>query len=116
MANNPKRTVAIELLVAKGIWPANYVPMGLRLLWWVGIDVPPPIFMGFWSNFVSTGCVFAAGYFFANWMLKTAINRTTMRAIIFNAGAGLIFGLYVAKRNANLRQKHNLPSWDELIQ
>jgi len=114
MSPNPKRTAAIELLVAKGIWPVNYVPYGTRFLWWIGIDIPPPIFMSFWNSLLVAGGAFAAGYGLAIWIMRTPIYRTTMSAVLFTIGGGIICGLYVARRNANLRKKHNLPSWDEL--
>ncbi len=114
MDNNPKRAAAINLLVAKGIWPVNYVPYGTRFLWWIGIDVPPPVFMGFWNSILFAGGAFTVGYGLANWVMRTTIYRTPMSGILFTLGAGVIVGLYVAKRNANLRRKHNLPSWDEL--
>jgi hypothetical protein len=36
MSINPKRTAAINLIVAEDIWPVHYVPYGLRLLWRIG--------------------------------------------------------------------------------
>ncbi len=114
MSMNSKRDTAIELLVAKGIWPVNYVPYGTRFLWWIGIDVPPPVFMGFWNSILFAGGAFTVGYGLANWIMRTPIYRTTMSGVFFTIGGGIIFGLYVARRNANLRKKYNLPSWEEL--
>ncbi|MFZ6755548.1 DUF6404 family protein, partial [Undibacterium sp. Dicai25W] len=45
-----KRGAALKLLESIGISRSNYAPPLVRLLWRVGIDIPPPHFGGIFTN------------------------------------------------------------------
>ena len=115
MDNNPKRTAAINLLVDRGIWPINYVPMGLRLLWRIGIDVPPPIFLSYWANVLLGGSIPALIYTImiglVPWLYR---ERSLVEFAVGIAVFWLIVGLVRAFTWARLRRKHNLPLWRQI--
>ena len=45
-----RRTKALELLKATGMWRSNYEPPILRGLWKLGFKIPPPHFVPFWKT------------------------------------------------------------------
>jgi len=115
MDNNIKRTAAINILVEKGIWPVNYVPLGLRMLWRIGINVPPPIFASFWWTFIWQGALASLIYSLVTWILPLLHQDKTIEGFAIRVGVfWLIVGIFAAFSNRRLRQKHNLPSWSEI--
>jgi Family of unknown function (DUF6404) len=114
MDNNPKRTAAINLLVAREIWPVNYVPMGLRLLWRIGIDIPPPYFISFYGNVFLVGTPMALLYGFTFWFFIWSRQSSSITMWLLAVALGLSFGLTQAAKYKRLKGKYSLPSWDEL--
>jgi hypothetical protein len=114
MRINPKRTAAINLLVAKDIWPVNYVPFGLRFLWRIGIDVPPPYFVRFWGNALLIGIPMTIIYGIIFWLLIWSRHGSSTVGTLEAIGLGLGIGINYALNYKRLRGKYNLPSWDEI--
>lgn len=115
MNTNPKRTAAIELLVAKGIWPAGYIPAGMRLLWRLGIDAPPTIFASFWSIAIWMGGIPSLIFALVIWGFPLYHQDKTIGGDAIRIGVfWIIIGTYQAFKNQRLRLKHGLPTWDEL--
>jgi hypothetical protein len=114
MNDNPKRTTAINLLVTKGIWPVNYVPYGLRFLWWIGIDTPPPYFVSFWGNALLMGIPMTIIYGIIFWFLIWSRHGSATVGTLEAVGLGLGISINYALNYKRLRSKYNLPSWDEL--
>lgn len=113
-ANEP-RTVALEILAKTGMWRSSYEPPLLRLLWRLGLDVPPPHFAGFMSTAVVLGTSFAVAWGVPMWLLvwpQTGMSFGSM--VVTAASAGAIFGLIMAGYYAYGKRKHGLPSWREL--
>ena len=109
---NPKRAAAINLLVKAGIWPVNYIPPILRFLWWVGIDVTPPIFSSFWSTVIIRGCFMAIFYgLFIQALNQGTSSKYGLYGAVF---IGFATGLIQAFDNRRRRIKFNLPSWREI--
>ncbi len=50
-----KKARAIALMDSKKMWRSNYAPPLLRILWRLGIRLPPLPFMPFWQVAVLTG-------------------------------------------------------------
>ncbi|HLP82033.1 MAG TPA: DUF6404 family protein [Nitrosomonas sp.] len=112
---NSKRNAAIALLVKAGIWPVNYTPMGLRLLWRMGVDVPPLIFAGFWTNFLWSGGISSLIFFLLTEFLPYSFQDRTIGGLAIRIGVfWLIVGSIQAYSNRHLRLKHNLPLWQEI--
>jgi hypothetical protein len=109
---NPKRATAIDLLVKSEIWPVNYVPYGLRFLWWLGIDVPPPIFADFWPTVIIRGCFMTA--FFGLFMLALNQGKISKFTLFTAVSIGAANGLITAYDNRRRRIKFNLPLWREI--
>jgi hypothetical protein len=106
---NLKRSAALELLAETGMWPISYAPPLFRLLWRLGIDVPPPHFAGFWANFVLSGSLFGVAMGLYQWFFNTP--RSLTLALVATVFCGVFFGLSMAVRYRNGARKYNIPSW-----
>ena len=110
-----KRALALLLLEKTGIWRSNYAPPFVRLLWRLGIDVPPPHF----ATFAGSACV-AGGFFGALWGLFMWLfvwsnsGMMAMNAAVAALITGVFFGLAMASYYAYGRYRYKLPSWHEL--
>lgn len=117
MTFESRRAHALQLLAATGIWRSNYEPPMLRALWKLGMQVPPPHFVPFWTMvlFASAwfGVAWGAIMWFTNWSRQ---GLPLAYALIMAALAGLLFGLAMALYYARGRRKHGLPAWDALDQ
>lgn len=110
-----QRQAALELLAKTGIWPSNFAPPALHLLWKLGIDVRPPHFAGFAANALVTGSVFALVWGAVMWwMVWSGEGMPVAIAVVSALAAGILFGLMMAGYYRYGARKHQLPSWDEL--
>ena len=95
-----------------GVSPSTAAPPIWKLLWRLGIDLPPPLFMGFWS-----AAFFMGGFFGITWGLFMWLfmwsrqGMPTWLVLGMAASAGVLFGLCMATHFRYLARKHNLPSW-----
>ena len=93
-----KREAAMKLLSATGIWPNYYAPPIVRLMWRLGLDVPPPHFGSFWGNAVVMGALFAILWGVFMWVaLWSSQQHLPWPLALAGAGAaGIMFGLGMA--------------------
>lgn len=97
------------------MWRCNYEPPYLRLLWRMGIEIPPPHFVSF-----SRMVIFATVWFSAAWgtlMWHLAWSKQGLpgiAAIGISCGAGLTFGVLMGIYFAYGRRKYRLPQWAAL--
>ena len=99
-------------LVDLGVSPSAAAPPIWRLLWRLGIDIPPPLFMTFWASALFMGTLF--GVLWGLFMWFVFWNRQSMSielAIGVAAFSGVLFGLGMATYYRNLAKKHKLPAW-----
>ena len=113
MDTNVKRAAALNLLTSAGIRRGNYAPPVFRLLWWLGIDVPPPHFASFWTNVFLAGSFFGVVWSLLMWLLRSW-RQTGYVGNLFIAAvvAGVIYGLGMACYYAYGKDKHKFPSWE----
>ena len=111
MTESEKREAALALLAKTGIWPSNYAPPLFHVLWRLGVNVPPPHFIGFFSILIFTGGLFGIlmTLFFA-----PMLDQSRSGAVLIAACMGGAFGLAMACYYAYGRQIHRLPRWNEL--
>jgi len=107
-----KLAAALALLASTGIWRSSYAPPICRLLWRVGVRVPPPHFIGFTPNFLFAGSYFGVIWgllmWFALWSRSGMSPGLAVGASVF---AGLFFGLYMAGYYRYGAHKHGIPLW-----
>jgi len=115
MSNAPRRAKALAILNNTKMWRSNYEPPLLRLLWRLGIDVPPPHFVRFVPMFAFAAAWFASGYGLAMWFfIWDEQGTSSIVAAILSCMAGLFFGLFMAAYYARGRRRYHLPDWKSL--
>jgi hypothetical protein len=100
-------------MAAAGVSKFAAFPPLWRLLWLIGIKIPPPIFLGFVPNALIFGG-FCGVFFAAATSLLDSLGvldgqtmSAPLRALVF----GVPFGLGMAYEPYALAKKHNLGSW-----
>lgn len=115
MPINSKRIAALELLAATGMWRSNYAPPFVRMLWWCGLDVPPPHFVSFRGNVVSYGAGFCVAFGMARWFIEGRDPAMSLGAVLLeHAVLSALFGLGMAAIIERGKKKYKLPAWREL--
>ncbi|HEU0154132.1 MAG TPA: DUF6404 family protein [Arenimonas sp.] len=99
---------------ALGIGRSTAVPPAWRVLWSLGVKVPPPLFVPFLPMALATGAFFGM-----TWGLLMAFVYWSRQGYPVSAmlgssiAAGVLFGLAMAGIYRYLARKHRLPSWDQ---
>ena len=115
MTLDPRRTVALKLLAATGMWRSNYEPPLLRVLWWLGIDAPPPHFATFAQTALVSGTGFAFCFSLVMWLIEGSQSAKPLWAMLLKVAiSSVLFGLFMARYYAYGRVKYALPRWSEL--
>ncbi|MFC0682939.1 DUF6404 family protein [Lysobacter korlensis] len=102
-----------QLMDQKGIGPATASPPLWELLWWCGIHLPPPLYMGFLPLALFSGTCFgvmfgAFAWFMGNRGLRTMpLEEAGVVALV----TGASFGVIVAWFTRRMARKHGLGSW-----
>jgi Family of unknown function (DUF6404) len=110
-----KLSSALAMLAATGISRSNYEPPLYRLLWRVGLFLPPPHFASFGFNFVFTAAWFGASWGAIMWLLLWSHQGGSgVVAAIAAVAAGVLFGLIMAVYYRYSSGKHKLPLWSRL--
>lgn len=111
-----RKAKALALLKATGIREGNYLPPAVRVLWRLGVRVPPPHFAGFAGTALAFGSFFALSWGAAMWWWLWRDSGMSLQVAAIGAAlAGLLFGLAMASYYALGRRKHRLPTWSKLV-
>jgi len=114
MTFDEKRAAALALLATTGIWRSNYAPPLLRLLWKLGIDVPPPHFVGFTWNFIVSALFFGVAWGLVMWAVLWSRASMTLGTMVgTSALAGMLFGLCMASYYRFGARRHKIPLWKD---
>jgi hypothetical protein len=115
-------TPATELIDARiaelGDWRGEVLarvqsaPLLHRLLWRVGIALPPPILAGFGTNALVQGLLFGLFWTALMWlMLWQGSERQLALLLVAGLLAGALFGVVMAALMRSLRRHRKLPDW-----
>ncbi len=97
MTFEQKKVRAIALMDSKKMWRSNYAPPLLRILWRLGIRLPPLPFMPFWQVTVLTGGLWGISWGCAMWFIYWGPSGMVAgEAIIISITGGFLFGLCMA--------------------
>jgi hypothetical protein len=98
--------------VRRGLAPGAYKPPVFRVLWAVGIKLPPPIFLGFLTNMTLATIYYTLGCSVLLWFIYWRYHPTSfLIAAIWSIGMGSVFGLLVAWGTARKTRLLKLPRW-----
>lgn len=115
MTFEQKKARAIALMDSKKMWRSNYAPPLLRILWRLGILLPPLPFMPFWQVTVLTGGLWGISWGCAMWFIYWGPSGMVAgEAIIISITGGFLFGLLMASFHWWRRKVNLLPSWDDV--
>jgi hypothetical protein len=110
-----KLSSALAMLAATGIGRSSYEPPLYRLLWHVGLFLPPPRFASFGFNFVFNAAWFATLWGAIMWLLLwSQLGGSGVVAAIAAVAAGVLFGLTMAAYYRYGARKHGLDLWSRL--
>jgi hypothetical protein len=113
-----KRQAVLDMLKQTGIWPSNYAPPGVKLLWALGFDCPVPhmasfggvvLVAGLYGIALGVAMAFILG-FFGRFDPTPQLTGILLSA---SATAGAMFGVWMATYYAYGRRKHKLPLWKD---
>jgi hypothetical protein len=100
-------------MAAIGIAWSTALPPLWPLLWRLGLDVPPPLFLAFWRIVVWMGGAFALAWGAGMWWFVWSPHGIRpVFGLAMAAGGGILFGLAMAAYYRAVARKHRLPSWD----
>ena len=97
-----------------GVPKSTAAPPAWRLLWRLGVEVPPPLFTPFVPSALAMGVFF--GLFWGLFMWGILWSRQGMPLGLMAAislAAGALFGLIMAAYFRHVARKHRLPPWSE---
>ena len=112
MTHSQKVVRVIKDLQARGVNPYTTAPPLFRLLWRVGIQIPPPLFLGFSTLVVLFGLPFGA--LWAGMMLVFMHRHHPLPPLLMpsaGAAAGLLFGVAMALLTRRTARRLRLPRW-----
>jgi hypothetical protein len=100
-------------LAHRGISKGTAAPPLYRLLWRLGIEVPPPLLASFGSLAVMWGVLFGVGWGLIMWFTFWRDNMPPAIALISSLFAGATFGVIMAAYYRWRASKLALPRWED---
>jgi len=112
MTFQEKTETLIKDLQRRGVSPYTTAPPLFRLLWAIGLRIPPPFFLGFVTLTLAFGVFFGVLWGALMWVISWRGGSVEV-AIAASAAAGLLFGLMMAGCCRWKAAKLGLPPWNE---
>lgn len=105
---------ALRFLDGKGLARVQSAPLLHRLLWRMGIALPPPILASFGINALVQGLLFGLFWTGLMWlMLWQGSERPLALLLVAGLLAGALFGVVMAALMRSLRRHRKLPDWQQ---
>jgi hypothetical protein len=108
----------VDYLIAdlrgKGVSAYTTAPPLFRLFWALGINIPPPFFLGFLTLTLSIGSFFVIVWGILMWLQWWVWQNPVAMAVAVSVAAGLAFGMGVAAYYRWKAARLGLPRlWEE---
>ena len=112
MTHSEKLEAMKRHMTALGILQSTAAPPAWKLLWRLGVEIPPPLFLGFWHAALFMGTFFGLLWGAVMWLILWSWQGMPLAFVaIGSLSAGILFGLLMATYFRYLARKHNLPAW-----
>jgi hypothetical protein len=111
MTSREKINAALEDLKGRGVSKSSAAPPVYRLMWALGIHIPPPHFQSFLGLFALQGFFF--GLIMTVVLFAILPTNEIEMLLLVGAGSGLVFGLLMATFMNIYKRKLGLPAWDD---
>lgn len=113
MTQSNKLTMYKQHMAARGVGEAIAFPPAWHILWSLGLQIPPPPFLRFFSLALTAGGLFGTLFGLATWLLGNRGFREmpAAEAMWIALISGAIFGLVMATYYRHLARKHKLGTW-----
>jgi hypothetical protein len=113
MDHKEKVAAALDDLTRRGVWRMNSAPPLYHVLWWLGIEIPPPYYGGFWPTAALTGVFFGVVWGLLMWFILWKDEQTPFAiAIVISVIAGVAFGCSMAAYYRWRARQLGLPPWE----
>ncbi|MCE9534438.1 MAG: DUF6404 family protein [Planctomycetes bacterium] len=113
MTHRQKVDYHIQDMRKKGVGISLVAPPLFRILWAIGLKIPPPLFLGFVPITLITGAMFGAVWGVFMWILQWQASKMAAEiAVLAAAGSGLCFGLFIAAYCRRKARSLGLPAWE----
>jgi Family of unknown function (DUF6404) len=114
-----KRDAALAILAESGISKSSYRPPLLRIIWWMGIEIPPFPFAKLGTViFYQAGSfclIFGLFTYFLMPVLIPSMRHDTIALILLRSLiAGSFYTLLILFYYMYIRRKYKLPKWSDL--
>lgn len=110
-----RKQKALAIMADRRMWKSNYAPPLVRLLWRLGIKIPPLPFMSFWRLFVVMAVPFSIGYGLLMYlMVWRTQGMSPYSACVLSLLAGVFFGIFMALFHLWRKKANGLPEWKDL--
>ena len=114
MTHEEKMQKMYDDLPRRGILKSSYAPPHYKILWMLGIRIPPPIFSSFITLFLAQASFFAVFWGVLMYLMVWRKQDITLELMVSSACVvGMLFGLITAALIKRQAKKHNLPSWKD---
>ncbi|WP_211473270.1 DUF6404 family protein [Collimonas humicola] len=115
MTFKEKLSAALRSLASKGIWRSNYAPPLFQLLWRLGVKIPPPHFVSFFSNVVLFGLFFSCAWvaIMLGFRHPGEEAQSVIATILGAVFAGLFFGIGIAAHYRHSSRRYGIPRWSD---
>jgi membrane associated rhomboid family serine protease len=114
MTHQEKLEVMCRHMALLGVPKSTSAPPAWRILWRLGIEVPPPLFVPFVPNALAMGIFFGLCWGLLMWAFLWARQGMPISLIaVASLAAGALFGSIMAAYFWRLARKHRLPRWNQ---
>lgn len=113
MTQSSKLDRYVQQMADAGVGKSTAFPPLWRVLWRIGIQAPPPIFLGFLPLTLIFGGSFGVIFSGVAWLFQDfgMLRQPAMSPPLFALLAGIPYGLAMAYYHRGLAKQHHLGSW-----
>lgn len=99
----------------KGMWQSLYAPPCHIFLWKIGVNVAPPPFSPFWTNFVCFTGVNTSFWGMVMWLVFWKGDTESLSSALTTiAAVGIVAGLIMSALGVWRGKANHLPAWSKV--